>query len=283
MDDPSYSASIYAALLARHVAALDARALAVAMNQTFAASELIFSRVEAPDGVVLDAGELHVILSSEAGPLPSCRTAAALTSRLPHVIGEPWADWAAAEGVALTIRVVGGPYGALPHLPSADAFDTMLSVLHVCTGWLLASSTEAEAVFWSQSNQFFSASRFLCAVDMLYPLPVYLHPRPLAPEAEGPPDQVGFDLEGAAQICGHAIRFEPSPAPLAWMAERAYALVTHLRCGNDAPPVFGVSNGERIEVARQANGTLNLSLTLRDGGPVVPPSGIIPLPSGKAA
>ncbi|MDT0684126.1 hypothetical protein RM543_15680 [Roseicyclus sp. F158] len=282
MGDPSYSASIFAALLAKRVAALDARVLADALNQTFAASELVFSRVEAPDGVVLDAGELHVILSSEAGPLPSCRTAAALTSRLPDVIGEPWADWAAAEGVALTIRVVSGPYGALPHLPSADAFDTMLSVLHVCTGWL-ASSGEAEAIFWSQSNQFFSANRFLCAVDMLYPLPVYLHPRPLAPEAEGPPDRVGFDLEGAAQICGHAIRFEPSTAPLCWMAERAYALVTHLRCGNDVPPVFGVATGERIEVARQADGTLNLSLTLRDGGPVMPPSGDIPLPSEKAA
>ena len=272
------SAPFTASLLMARDAACDLPGLIATLGGVLGPDGLSVARAESRDGLLVTAGRMHLLVAGRDGRLPEAQLETARASRLGAFIGEDWEPAIAAHRGALTLSAGIGPAPDAPRdlAPAHDQelTDLRLRALHVATSYL-AAETAPLAVHWRQCDQLFLPDRFLAAADMLFPLPIFLHPVPFgSAQADGRHACPGFDLRGAETLVGRKLRFAEAPAPLDWLFARACALVAHLRAAGEVPAdgdTFGTAEGERITVSHGAGGALVLSVTERDGGPVVPP------------
>jgi hypothetical protein len=259
-------------------ASFDAPVLVATLNDVLGPAGLAFARAESRAGLLVSAGRLHLMLDGQERPLPAARLAGARGSGLGAILGEDWEPAIAAHRGALTLAVGPGPapdaVQELAPRQDQELTDLMLTVAHVAASHL-AAETGPLALHWGQSDQLFLPGRFLAMADMLFPLPVFLHPRPTASgRTDGHAACVGFDLIGAETLLGRPLRFAEAPARLDWLVLRAYALVAHLRAAGEWPAEgdsFGTAPGERITVTHAADGGLVLTLTEREGELVLQP------------
>ncbi len=154
---------------------------------------------------------------------------------------------------------------------SQDSFETLLALTQIATSHL-ALADEPLVIHWGQSDQLFSPERFLAMADVLFPLPLFCHPRPFSSGrvAEGT-QVIGFRLDHAEEVLGRPLLFREAPARLPYLLDRAYAFIDHCRetgriLGDGAQ--FGASPGEVIAVAMkppsEAHPQGHIELTLRE-------------------
>lgn len=266
---------IEAALLHAESCPVPEETLLRTLNEIMGPAELTFAERDSGDGLLLSAGRLHLRVAACDGPLPAARTKPALASRLPQILGEDWRGAVKRHTAAITLAAGLGPD---PHtLPTLDparmreAQDLMRTVVHVAASFL-AGCDRPLAVLWDGSEQLFGPDRFLAMADMLDPLPLYLHPRPIL----GPRGvEAGFELVGAEALIGTALRMEPADEPFGWLVGRALSFVAHALEHSGPLPVgdsFGLAAGERFEIA-EADGGLSLRLVEHDGVTRLPAGG----------
>lgn len=265
-------AAIMVNLLMSKAAPVRMRALADTLNEVMGPSELRFAEADSRTGLLLSAGRLHLLIEGSRRPLAPARLAGALDSDLGVLLGESWADLVQRHRAAVTLTVGFGPDPAAVPAPGLRAdreqVELMLTVAHVAATFLTTDCAPL-AVHWAPCDQIFAPKRFLAMADMLFPLPLFLHPRPIrSARFDGAHQSVGFDLLGARALIGCPLRFREAPARFDWLVERALAFVAHARAmGAPLPPgdSFGTAEGERIAVEAAPEGGLALVLKERDG------------------
>lgn len=265
-------ARIEAALLLPAPVPVDAGRLRTRLSRDLANAGLDFTAEETGEGWLFAADRLHVSVAVQARPLPPDRLSPALESALPLLVGEDWGALARSHAAAITIVAAPGPspgQAADSETPlGSEALDTLRTAAHVAATELLRQ-TDALAVLWDGSAQVFGPERFAAMADLAVPLPLILHPKPIfGRERSGGPTPIGFDLVGAKALIGHSVTMKPAHAPFGWLVSRALAYVADARAmGRPIPPgdSFEVQPGERIAVARSADGGVQLRLAQRDG------------------
>lgn len=252
-----------AALLFDRAVSVPKTALREMLNEIMGPSDLTFAECEGHDGLLLSAGRLHIQVAGRSGKLPEARTAPALQSRLPHILGEDWRGAVRYHTGAITLSAGLGPdprtLPALDEARAAEALDLLRTVVHVAATYM-ASCERPMAVLWDGSEQMFGPDRFLAMGDMLFPLPLFLHPKPTADARES---ELGFDLIGAEDLIGMPLTMEPAEEPFGWLVGRALAFVAHARAQGSPLPVgdsFGLASGERFDILRSPEGGLALRL-----------------------
>lgn len=248
-------------------------ALTEMLNDIMGPAGLEFERAETHE-IILTAKRLFVHLSATEERLPDEAFATALSSTYGEILGEDWPGAIRGHKAALTVTVCNtaphGDGGAIDE----DLQELMLSVVHVTLTYL-ANALPPLAVHWRQTGQLFSPPRLMAMADMLFPLPLFLHP---VPETSGRSDgetlAVGFRLLGAEQMIGTTLHMCEAPARLDWLVERVLAFVDHARAvGGPIPPgdTFGCAEGEKFAVTEDADGGLALTLVERDSVLVLQP------------
>lgn len=248
------------------------RALAETLNEVMGPSDLNFAEAESRSGLVLSAGRLHVLVDGSDSPLSSDHLAPALGSDLGKILNENWADFAKRHCASVSLTVGAGPdphaENALGAVPDREQIEIMMTVAHVAATFL-ATDCQPIAVHWAPCHQLFAPKRFLAMGDMLFPLPLFLHPKPIySSRMDGAHQSVGFDLLGAESLIGCALRFREAPARFDWLVERALAFVAHCRAMGQplaAGDSFGTAEGERIALEAIPDGGFALVLKERDG------------------
>lgn len=259
------------ALLLDGPSTADLTGLADVLNEVLGPTGLSFN-IDAEAPHLLTAGSLHIVVEAMTTPLDAEKLARTLDSGFHDILHEDWAGWAQSHKAALLLTIGEGaspdaPPNALSDGPMRELFDQMLTVGHVATT-RLCGELEPIAIWWGQSNQLFAPDRFLAMADMLFPLPVYLHPRPFSSgRTDGEMQVIGYELDGAETIIGLGLKMNEAPARLDWLVERGFAFVAHLRALGDLPEhgeTFGVEPGERFRIAHGTDGKVTLTLKERD-------------------
>lgn len=269
--------SVRASLLLSQAPSIDLESLRAALSDVLQPAGLVFEMVASRTGLTLCARRLHLCLSAQAKPYSAPALSQALSSRLGEFLGERWQERVDQHDGTVSLTVHAGPAEAKndeafpldgPALRELD--DLMLTATHVAAAHLtIANERETEAVLWEPSAQLFSPARFLAMAEMIYPLPLFMHPMPTHDGTlhEGTAC-ISVDFVGASRLLGHGLSFCEAPARLDWLAGRAYAFVAHMRAsGTRLRPgdSFGLDEGERIEVGMAPEGLMTLTLKERDG------------------
>lgn len=221
-------------------------------------------------GIRLQAPGLALTLACGRKRLAASRFAAAAASDYTRLQGlDPDALIAAHGGfLAIMAQASGSEAG------SQDSFETLLALTQIAASQSAMSALPL-CVHWGQSDQFFAPERFLAMADVLFPLPLFCHPRPFSSGrmAEGV-QCMGVRLARAEQVLGRALVFREAPARLPYLLERAYAFIEHCRgsgriLGHGAS--FGASADEVIALAHlpasaeHPSGCIELTLREREG------------------
>lgn len=271
---------VHATLLLSTAARLESETLHAHLSRALAFSGLEFRSIDAREGITLCAQRLHLTIQKAPAPHRSPALDRALASGFDDHLQEGWADRAARHTAAVTLAVAAGTAGAeaAPELmPEQSALrdldDLMQTTCHLAASHASHQHrTAVEAVLWHPSSQMFSPERFLAMAEMVYPLPLFLHPAPGraadAGDLRGRDPRGAVEFLGADRILGHGLRVTPAHVPLPVAATRAYALVAHLRATGDRlrpGDSFGTEAGERIEVTHAPDGALVLSFVAGAG------------------
>lgn len=258
--------------------ALQVDALIDMLNDVMAPAGLTFE--DAGDGV-LSTDRLHVILSL-SGRLPDEHLELTDSSEYGQILGEDWDDLILRHRAALTLVVAPGssPDTVDEVEFDADQHDLMLAVAHVSVTYL-TNDLDPLAVHWAPTGNLFTPQRIMAMADMLFPLPLFVHPVPSSTgRTDGETQVVGFRLRGANDLIGSPLVMREAPARLDWLVSRALAFVDHARTvGRPVQPgeSWGCEPGERFDVSSDPEtGGLALTLKEREGVLVLQPLPIAP-------
>lgn len=222
---------------------------------------------------LLSSEEMYLWVSARDLPLADERMAGALSSGLPEMLHEDHGACIARHRAAITLTIGTGPDPESGgHAPSQQAYDRLLIVAHAAATQV-AEACHPLAIHWGQSDQIFSSARFRAMSGMMFPLPLFLHPRPRLHRIDET-DWLSLDIVGADQILGCRVRTAPAPVSLSWMLHRVYALASHLRARGqslDDGTAFATGDGERFTLRTEADGGLVMVLEEKDGVPVPRP------------
>ncbi|SIN96188.1 hypothetical protein [Vannielia litorea] len=263
---------IDAALLYASSPAPDFAAVAERVNAIMAPSGIALetTTLKPAQGAKLEAPGLSLTFALAGKRLSEGRLARAVASDYTRLTGlDAPAEVAAHQAfIAVVAEAKGFDAG------SQESFETLLALTQIATSHL-AMSAEPLAIHWGQSDQLFSPERFLAMADVLFPLPLFCHPRPFSSGrvAEGT-QVIGFRLDHAEEVLGRPLLFREAPARLPYLLDRAYAFIDHCRdkgriLGDGAQ--FGASPGEVIAVAMKPpsqdypQGHIELTLREREG------------------
>ena len=247
------------------------------LNDVLAPAGVQFERKSSLSGTVLSSGGVHAVIRLRDVPVPESRLTSALSSELQTVLREDWNGLVVRHNASVTISVGMGPEpGALDDIGDShegrslrELFELMLIVGHVATTHLTRVCSPL-AIHWEQSDQIFVPVRFLAMADMLFPLPLFIHPRPIF-STEGSTQLIGIELVGSEHLIGCNLNVAASPAPFEWLMQRAYAFIAHVRASGTLPvggTAFALHDGEQM-VVRRSDDDLTLILVERSGKPVV--------------
>lgn len=275
---------ISVALLLARPFAIDPASLRVQLNTVLGPSGMHFNQRPARHGVSLETEGLTVELRERDLPLPQARLKPALDSGLPGLLHEKWADLAAHHRAAISIDLICDPNarmnasstGRSGTRPAGEAsremFDLVLMAAHASANALVHRSRPL-AVHWGPTDRIFPTARILAMQQMLFPLPLFLHPRPAGTPSDDPKMLPELEIGGAEALIGTSLRVAPARVRFDWMMTRVLALVTHIRASQSLPAdgtAFGLADGERLIVRHTPQGGLGLVLTERNGRPMLP-------------
>ncbi|MBS8228462.1 hypothetical protein [Vannielia litorea] len=263
---------IDAALLYPAPPEVDFEAIAESVNAIMAPSGIALQTItlKPGQGAKLEANGISLTLAQAGKRLTESRLTRAMASDYTRLTGLDAAAEVAAHGafVAVVAEAKGFDAG------SQDSFETLLALTQIAASHL-AMEAEPLAIHWGQSDQLFSPERFLAMADVLFPLPLFCHPRPFSSGrvAEGT-QCIGFRLNHAEEVLGRPLLFREAPARLPYLLDRAYAFIDHCReagriLGDGAQ--FGAAPGEVIAVAMKPpsegypQGHIELTLREREG------------------
>ncbi|MDV7143817.1 hypothetical protein R3X27_14110 [Tropicimonas sp. TH_r6] len=268
--------SITATLLLSHPAQIDSEALCTALAARIG-PELGTLECRTWRGApLLSAPKAHVLVQPRDLPLTGHRFDTALDSQLLDVLHEDPDSVIGQHRAAVTLSVGTGAEPSpsdTPPSPTQDVFDQLLILGHGAASQL-AQQNATLAVHWQQSGQFLSAERFAAMSRMLFPLPLFLHPRPEIRQ-DGRKAWLSLELFGATELIGRSLRSAPAPVAFDWLAPRLFALVSHLRAdpgAADGGLTFATAPGERFRLREDADGGLTVHVEMKDGKllPVAP-------------
>lgn len=221
---------------------------------------------------ILSAPRFHLRLAARDLPLTKDRLPADIGTGLAELLGDDSHASLACHRAALTLTVGAGhtppERDERVRVPTRELFDQMLILAHAAAT-RIASESHALAVHWGQSNQMLSAMRFAAMGAMLFPLPLFLNPRPDPEVAE--PGWTALEIEGAFHIIGRPLRTAPAPVDLAWIMPRVYALVSHLRAtGQEVRDgmAFATGDGERFVLRLDKGDGICVVPEMKDGRPL---------------
>lgn len=271
---PDSDLPLAADLLLPREPVIQVAALTAMLNDIMGPAGLTFERTAAHE-VELSAGRLHLQLTPRETPLSKAHFARTNDSTYGHMLGEDWEGAIRAHRATLTVTVCPGADEDDVAVVDEDLQELMLSVAHVTVTYL-ANAMPPLAVHWVPTGQLFTPVRLMAMSDMLFPLPLFVHPVPeTSGRTDGEVQVVGFELRGASELIGTRLRMREAPARLDWLVERALAFVDHARAmGGPIPPgdTFGCTEGEVFEVTEDPlTGGLALTLKERDGMLVLQP------------
>ena len=265
-------ARVDAALLHDATPAPDFLAVAESINAIMAPSglSLELTTVKPGQGAKLEAPGLSLTLAQAGKRLSEGRLARAAAADYARLQGLDAPALIAAH--KCFIAVVAEAKG--PKAGGQDSFETLLALTQIAAEQLAMAATPL-AIHWGQSDQLFSPERFMAMADVLFPLPLFCHPRPFSSGrvAEGT-QCMGFRLDFAEQVLGRPLIFREAPARLPYLLDRAYAFIDHCResgriLGDGAQ--FGAAPSEVIAVAHKPaspeypSGCIELTLREREG------------------
>ncbi|MFY0633009.1 MAG: hypothetical protein JXQ91_04310 [Vannielia sp.] len=263
---------IDAALLYPAPPEVDFEAVAQSVNAIMAPSGIALktTTLKPGQGAKLQAEGLTLTLAMAGKKLTQSRLTAAMASDYTRLTGLDAPAEVAAHGAFIAVVAEAKGFEA----GGQDSFETLLALVQIAASHL-AMEAEPLAIHWGQSDQLFSPERFLAMADVLFPLPLFCHPRPFSSGrvAEGT-QVIGFRLDHAEEVLGRPLIFREAPARLPYLLDRAYAFIDHCRetgriLGDGAQ--FGASPGEVIAVAMKPpspehpQGHIELTLRERDG------------------
>ena len=258
-------------LLLPRPAQIDVDQLRIALGRRLGAQFPQFEETTHRLEPLLTASNLHLFLQARDLPVPEGRLTEALSSRLPDILLDDPATPAASHRAAVTVTAGFGPEprakGDAPvkSLPQ-QAFDQLLILGHVAATHL-ARQVHPLAIHWGQSEQILSPARFDAMADILFPLPLFLHPHPTREEHDGI-DWLALEVRGASHLIGAPLRTAPAPVSFHWMMARVYAFVSHLRATGQkaaAGMAFATAEGERFTLQQDADGSVSMVLEVLDG------------------
>ncbi len=264
--------SITATLLLSRPAKIDSEALCKALAARMGPDFEELSCRTWRGAPLLSAPLAHVLVQPRDLPVAGNRFEKALASGLLPLLREDPGSAIAQHRAAVTVTVGTGaepaPADAAPPA-TQDSFDQLLILCHHSTT-RLAQENATLAVHWAQSEQFLSADRFGAMSRMLFPLPLFLHPRPEIRHA-GRWDWLSLDVAGAEDLVGQRLRSAPAPVEFAWLMPRLLALVSHLRADKTAAGgglTFATAPGERFRLSENGDQGLTVHVEMKDGHPV---------------
>jgi len=275
---------------------LDAALLYPAQPQVdFAAIAASVNAIMAPSGLSLEVaslkpgkgaklkgdtpgGTITLTIALSPKPMPESRLATAMASDYGRLQGADWPTTCSQHRAFLAVVAEARGKGS----GGQQSFETLLALTQIAAEQLAMEALPL-AVYWGQSNQLFSSERFMAMADVLFPLPLFIHPRPFSSGrmAEGT-QCMGVRLDHAEQVLGRALVFREAPSRLPYILDRAYAFIDHCRAtgrilGDGAE--FGAGPSEVIRVSHHGPGpehpTGHIALTLRelDGVLLLQPDG----------
>ena len=263
--------NISTTLLLSRPARVDLGQLRRALESRLAPNCPDFSEMEWRRKPLLCSKDMHLLLGARDLPVGDERLDSALCSGLSALLREDPAASVARHRAALTITVGVGsdPEDGRkrPAGPTQELFDRMLILAHAAAN-RLAHDLHPLALHWSQSDQIVSPSRFAAMSGMLFPLPLFLHARPERFERGNGESWLGLEIGGARHLIGHGLRTAPAPVDLAWMMQRVYAFVAHLRATGQTledGTAFAMAEGERFVLRRDGESGMCLVLTELNG------------------
>ncbi|NDR57187.1 hypothetical protein [Aliiruegeria sabulilitoris] len=235
-----------------------------------------FERLDWHQTQLLSSPDLHLQLRARDLPLLDDRFDSALSSELAGMMHDDLSVAVARHRASVTLRVGTGPRpqprGQAFPPPSHAIYECMLILAHTAATQL-AQGCHPLAVHWAQSDQLLSPGRFSAMGNMLFPLPLFLHPRPSCREKAGE-EWISLDVEGAQHLLDRTLSTEYAPVSLPWMMQRVYAFVAHLRATGLAVSdgmEFATAEGERFRVRIDERGAIRLRLEELHGKPISPP------------
>jgi hypothetical protein len=275
---------ISVALLLPRPASVDVRKLRSHLNGIMSASGMRFDTFAARHGVTLAADGLSIELRERDLPLIPSRLEPALSSGLQDYLNEDWSELVALHRAAITLDLrrtpirrtkasLGGGEAVAPAAPaphSRETMDLMLMAGHVAAAYMTRTARPV-AIYWGASQRIFPTPRFRAMEAMLFPLPLFLHPRPVRELADDRQTLPEFELLGAPSLIGCSLRVAPARMRFDWMMKRVLAFVAHVRANNGIlsdGSSFGLEEGERFTVRRTSDGGVGLVLAERKGLPV---------------
>jgi hypothetical protein len=274
--------SLLATLLYGHQPRVDTAMVCETLNAVFSPSGYAFTLEKAAGGLeILSHADVHIAFQRPPAPAPSSEFTTALDSKFLAIDGIDFHAITRGHRKQMRITVDTGPRPS-DTAPSPDkaTYELMLSLLQLAISAVI-SIDPPRLIHWTQSDQLLEPARFSLMEDMLFPLPLFLHPMI---ETSGrmfeDVQAVGFSLKGSEQIFGQPIQFLEAPEQLSWLLSRAYAFIEHCRATGTVfqdGDTFGLEPGEIILVRhRYDNGpdqpaTITLTLRERDGRMVLQP------------
>ncbi|PRY26882.1 hypothetical protein CLV78_101986 [Aliiruegeria haliotis] len=272
------SNQVSATLLLPRPATFTAERLLERVNDGLSGAGVHFRLRETPRGILLTSDTIHVQVMARDLPVQDRRFEAALTSDLPRLLGEDWAELVAEHRASVKICAGPGPRpgetpGTGPELGKQDRQDLADLMMLACheVAVRMAETCPPLAVHWNQSQQILTPERFAAVANMRFPLPLFLHGRP----TETGPGGLGLRIVGAEALVGHALEISPVARPHDWLMSRVLAFVSFLRARGHVPAdgsAFGVEDGERIVVRRTDGGGIRLVVEAHGGKSVKSPT-----------
>lgn len=286
------SDSLLATLLYGHQPRVDIAMVCDTLNSVFSPSGYAFTLKEAPGGLeILSHADVHIAFQRPPAPAPSEDFRSALSSKFLALDGIDFDAMIRGHRKQMRITVDTGPTPS-DNAPPADkaTYELMLSLLQLAVSAVI-SIDPPRLIHWTQSDQLIEPARFSLMEDMLFPLPLFLHPMI---ETSGRMFEnvqtVGFTLKGSQDVLGHPLQFLEAPEQLSWLLSRAYSFIEHCRTTGrilQDGDTFGLEPGEVILVRhRYDNGpqkpaTITLTLRERDGRMVLQPDAKTAAPVAK--
>ncbi|SDI94427.1 hypothetical protein [Aliiruegeria lutimaris] len=232
-----------------------------------------FERLDWHQTQLLSSSNLHLQLRTRDLPISDGQFDSALSSELAGMMHDDLSVAIARHRASVTLRVGTGPRpkprGQTCPPPSHAVYECMLILAHTAATQV-ARDCHPLAVHWAQSDQLLSPARFSAMSNMLFPLPLFLHPRPTCREEAGE-EWISLDVEGAQHLLDRPLGTDYAPVSLPWMMQRVYAFVAHLRATSLAVSdgmEFATAEGERFRVRLDVHGAIRLRLEELHGKPI---------------
>lgn len=264
---------ITATLLLAHPTPIDILRLRSEMKARFGPTAPEFATAKWRRDPLLSARDVHIRIRARDLPLNDDRFDTALRSGLSALLRETPESCVARHRAAITVTtgIGANPSEAKRNSEPVrqESYDRMLMLAHAATT-RIAQTCLPLAMHWGPSDQILSGARFSAMADMLFPLPLYLHPQPRHEQHAGV-DWMALEIAGAQELIGQPLRCAPAPVTLSWIMPRVYAFVAHLRASGmkvTEGMAFATCEGERFTVRLDEEGGIRLQLEEKDARPV---------------